>query len=553
MKSDIEIARETPLKSIAEIAEALGIAAEHLHPYGHHMAKVKSSTASPDLKGKLILVTSMSPTKTGNGKTVTTVSIALGLHALGKQCTVVLREPSMGPVFGMKGGAAGGGHAQVLPMEDINLHFTGDFHAVTSAHNTIAALLENYQYRNRNSDKALKELTWKRVLDVNDRALRNIVTGLGGSANGTPNESGFDITAASEIMAILCLARDANDLRNRIDNITLGYTMDGNLFSVKDLGIGGAIAMMLKDALFPNLVQTTEHTPAFIHGGPFANIAHGCNSLAATLMALQCSDFAVTEAGFGADLGAEKFFNIKCRASGLEPALTVIVVTLQALKVHGGKPEADAKSADLDALESGILNLSRHIENISAFGQQVVVALNRFPFDTEAEIRYVSEWCKESEVPFAIHSGHATGGEGATVLANVILNTLQYQPSDPLKFSYDTEQGIEHAVRTIAERIYRAGDVQFSDKAKLALKRSIRQGWNSLPVCIAKTQYSFSDDPSRYGAPEGHILHVRDIVPNTGAGFAVVIAGEIMRMPGLPALPAAMGMDIQNGEIHGLS
>lgn len=553
MKSDIEIARATPLKPIAEIASALGIAEDQLHPYGRFIAKVKSDLGDAPMKGKLILVTSMSPTKAGNGKTVTTVSIALGMQALGKNCTVVLREPSMGPVFGMKGGAAGGGYAQVLPMEDINLHFTGDFHAISSAHNTISALLENYQYRNRNTDKALKEIVWKRVLDVNDRSLRHIVTGLGGSSNGMPSESGFDITAASELMAILCLASNPDDLRMRIDRITLGYTMGGNLFTVQDLGIGGAIAMLLKDALYPNLVQTTEHTPAFIHGGPFANIAHGCNSLAATRLALQCSDFAVTEAGFGADLGAEKFFNIKCRISGLQPAATVIVVTLQALKVHGGMPDAEAKLPDLDALESGILNLSRHIENLKQFGQKVVVTINRFPSDTEPEIKYVTQWCKETEIPFAIHTGHASGGAGAKALAEVLLKTINYHPSDSLKYSYDAEQGIENAIRSVAQKIYKAGDVQFSDKAIQAMKRSITQGWNHLPVCIAKTQYSFSDDPKRYGAPEGHILHIRDIVPNTGAGFAVVIAGEMMRMPGLPALPAAMGMNIQNGIIEGLS
>lgn len=553
MKSDIEIARTTPLKPITEIATALGISEDQLHPYGRHIAKVKSDMGAAPIKGKLILVTSMSPTKAGNGKTVTTVSIALGMQALGKNCSVVLREPSMGPVFGMKGGAAGGGYAQVLPMEDINLHFTGDFHAISSAHNTISALLENYQYRNRNTDKALKEIVWKRVLDVNDRSLRHIVTGLGGAANGIPAESGFDITAASELMAILCLASNPDDLRMRIDRITLGYTMRGNLFTVQDLGIGGAIALLLKDAVYPNLVQTTEYTPAFIHGGPFANIAHGCNSLAATRLALQCSDYAVTEAGFGADLGAEKFFNIKCRIAGLQPAATVIVVTLQALKVHGGKPDAEAKLPDLNALESGILNLSRHIENLNQFGQTVVVALNKFPSDTEAEIQYVKQWCKETEVPFAIHTGHASGGAGAKALAEVLLKTIQHHPSEPLRFSYDTEMGIEHAVRSIGQKIYKAGEVQFSDKALQALKRSISQGWNQLPVCLAKTQYSFSDDPKRYGAPEGHILHIRDIVPNTGAGFAVVIAGEMMRMPGLPVLPAAMGMDIQNGIIEGLS
>lgn len=555
MKTDLEIARESTLLPIVEIASKLHIQADHLYPYGKHIAKTELSCLKPEhiRKNKLILVTAISPTKAGNGKTVTTVSVALGLNRIGKNCAVALREPSLGPVFGMKGGAAGGGYAQVLPMEDINLHFTGDFHAITSANNTLAALLDNYQYQNLNTPSALKEILWKRVLDVNDRSLRFVMTGMGGRSNGFPRETGFDITPASEIMAILCLSENAEDLRTRIDRIVLGYTLQDTAFTVKDLGVGGAITLLLKDAIKPNLVQTTEQGPAFIHGGPFANIAHGCNSVLATKMALSGSEYVVTEAGFGADLGAEKFLNIKCRISGLRPVVAVLVVTLQALKTHAGLSDEDNVKPNTDAILKGIINLERHVQNLQSMGQSVVVSLNKFARDTESEISVVKNWCTQHKLPFAVNEAFVKGGAGAEELARIIDETANQNPSGEIQYTYPLEADPLDKINAIARKIYRAAGAEFSSKALNSLKKIRKNGWANMPVCIAKTQYSFTDEPTRTGAPEGHTLHVQDLIINAGAGFIVAVAGEIMRMPGLPKVPAAMEMDYRNGIAEGLS
>ena len=453
----------------------------------------------------------------------------------------------------MKGGAAGGGYAQVLPMENINLHFTGDFHAVTSAHNMITALLENYMYQHEADGFGLKEVLWKRVMDVNDRSLRNIVTGLGGRTNGVPHESGFDITPASEIMAILCLATDLDDLRRRIDNILLGYTFDDRPFTVHDLGVTGAIVVLLKDALNPNLVQTTENTPAFVHGGPFANIAHGCNSVLATKMAMTFSDYVVTEAGFGADLGAEKFYNIKCRKAGLSPKLTVIVVTLKGLKMHGGVSEDMIGEPNIVGVGAGLHNLNKHIDNIRSFGQHVVVALNRYASDEEDEIEAVRDFCQNKQVGFAVNNAFAEGGEGAIDLANEVVRTIEKRPSDPLQFTYNDEDTTTEKIEKIAKRIYGAADVTYSLKARKMLKMVDKLGLGSYPVCIAKTQYSFSADPKAYGVAKDFEFHIKDIVINMGAEMIVVIAGDIMRMPGLPKSPQANRIDIVDGHIEGLS
>jgi formate--tetrahydrofolate ligase len=554
MKTDIEIARNTLLKPISDIAQTIGIKEENLFAYGKFIAKTDLSLIpSEKPKGKLILVSAISPTLSGNGKTVTTVSIALGLNKIGKSCTVALREPSLGPVFGMKGGAAGGGYAQVLPMEDINLHFTGDFHAITSAHNTLAALLDNYQYQNQHTSLALKEVVWKRVLDVNDRALRFVITGLGGRTNGIPRESGFDITPASEIMAILCLSQNIDDLRRRLDNVILGYKQNEEAFTVKELGVGGALTLLLKDALKPNLVQTTENTPAFIHGGPFANIAHGCNSVLATKMALAHSEYAVTEAGFGADLGAEKFLNIKCRQSGLSPVLTVLVVTLKALRTQGGIADAEAGASNPIALQNGMVNLERHIKNLTSFRQSVVVSLNKFESDTEAEIEILRQWCKSRGHAFAINEAFVKGGAGAEELAKVIDQVANQNPSGPIRFTYNLEEDPQQKIEAIATNLYGASGVEWSAKAQSMLRKLRKAGRTNYPVCIAKTQYSFSDNPKLFGAPEGHTLHIQDLLLNAGAEFIVAIAGDILRMPGLPKVPAALGMDYHNGEIIGLS
>ncbi len=555
MKTDIEIARETPLKPIAQVAEEMGVARDAIEPYGRHAAKLPLSLieGSRTEQHRLILVTAITPTKAGIGKTTVSVGLALGLNRIGKRAVVALREPSLGPCFGMKGGAAGGGHAQVLPMDKINLHFTGDFHAVTSAHNMIAALLDNYIYQHRDEGFSLREVLWKRVLDVNDRNLRSIVTGLGAKTNGVVMESGFDITPASEIMAILCLASGEEDLRRRVENILLGIKADGTPFRVKDMGVAGAICVLLKDALQPNLVQTTEQTPAIVHGGPFANIAHGCNSVLATKMALTFGDYVVTEAGFGADLGAEKFYDIKCRKSGLQPALTVLVATTQGLKMHGGVPVEGIKEPNAEGLKQGFANLDRHICNIRDYGQTVLVCFNRYAFDTDEEIEMCRLHCEEMGVPFAVNNAFNEGGFGAEELARLVVQTIDSHPSEPLRLAYDDDMTVEEKAEAVACKVYGAKGVIFSPAAKKMLRRVEEMGIGHYPVCIAKTQYSFSADAKAYGVPTGFDIHVRDIVINCGAEMLVLIAGDIMRMPGLPRSPQAERIDLVDGEIVGLS
>lgn len=555
MKSDIEIARSIRMKRITEIAEDIGIPQEELEPYGHYMAKVPQTLIDEDKvrKSRLILVTAITATKAGIGKTTVSVGLALGLNRIGKKAVVALREPSLGPCFGMKGGAAGGGYAQIMPMDKINLHFTGDMHAVTSAHNMISALLDNYLYQHQTEGAGLKEILWKRVMDVNDRSLRSIVTGLGPRTNGLVGESGFDITAASEIMAILCLSSDLDDMRKRIDNILLGYTYDDRPFMVKDLGVGGAILTLLMDAIKPNLVQTTEGTPAFVHGGPFANIAHGCNSVIATKTAMTFGDYVVTEAGFGADLGAEKFFNIKCRKSGLKPDLTILVATLQGLKMHGGVDINRIHQPDEEGVRKGFANLDRHLRNIQGFGQSVIVCFNRYASDPDKEIDMVRRHCAELRVPFALNNAFAEGGAGAVELAELVVETIGSNPSGPLKLTYEDSQTIEEKIEAVAKGIYHAGSVVFSGTAKRKIENARKMGIGHFPVCIAKTQYSFSQNPSQYGAPEGFEFEIKDIVINTGSEMIVAIAGDIIRMPGLPKYPQALKIDIINGQIEGLS
>ena len=555
MKSDIEIAREVSLRKIKEIATGLGIPREEVQNYGRYIAKIPIHLIDEEKirQHNLILVTAITPTKAGIGKTTVSIGLALGLNKIGKKAVVALREPSLGPCFGMKGGAAGGGYSQVLPMENINLHFTGDFHAVTSAHNMITALLDNYIYQTRNTCEGLKEIKWKRVLDVNDRSLRNIVSGLGGSANGVPTETGFDITPASEIMAILCLATDIEDLKRRIGNILLGYTNDDKPFTVNDLGVAGAITVLLKDALLPNLVQTTENTAAFVHGGPFANIAHGCNSVLATKMALTYGDYVITEAGFGADLGAEKFFDIKCRKAGLTPKLTVIVATAQSLKLHGGVPENKIKEQNIEGMKNGFENLDKHVENMKCFGQEVIVTFNRYASDTDEEIALVAEHCREIGVGFCMNNVFAAGGEGGTELAKLVVDTIEKKPSTPLKYIYEDDEPIRSKIKKVSEQIYGAASVVYTTLADKKIKQIESLGISHYPICIAKTQYSFSSDPKAYGVAKNFELKVRDIIINNGAEMIVVIMGEIMRMPGLPKDPQAKRIDIKNGVIEGLS
>ena len=558
MKTDIQIARESELRPISDIAEQLGIAPEKVEPYGRFMAKVPVSLIDEERvkKSRLILVTAISPTKVGIGKTTVSIGLAMGLNKIGKKASVSLREPSLGPCFGMKGGAAGGGYAQVLPMEKINLHFTGDFHAVTSAHNTISALLDNYLYQHRKDGFSLREIYWKRVLDVNDRALRNIVTGLRG--DGVVSETGFDITPASELMAILCLATSEDDLRRRIENILLGITSDGKPFRVRDLGVGGAITVLMRDALSPNLVQTTEQTPAFIHGGPFANIAHGCSSVMATKMAMTFSDYVVTEAGFGADLGAEKFFNIKCRKAGLQPQLVVIVATTQGLKMHGGVALDHIKEPNADGLKEGLKNLNRHINNMQGFGQPVIVTLNRFDSDTDDEIDIIRKNCEDRGVGFAVNEAFLKGGEGAVELAQKVVDTIERIQPLPINFTYPQSETIEGKIEKVCKRIYGAAAVEFTKTGKKRLE-AIREIFaddkdiSSYPICIAKTQYSFSADATRYGSPEGFTIRIRDVILNCGSEMIVAIAGDMLRMPGLPKSPQAERITIVNGEIEGLS
>ena len=555
MKTDIEIARSIELKKIKELAKSVGMPEDHVTHYGRHMAKVDISLIDEEKikNNHLILVTAITPTKAGIGKTTVSVGLALGLNHIGKNAIVALREPSLGPCFGMKGGAAGGGYAQVLPMEKINLHFTGDFHAITSANNMISALLDNYIYQNRDNGFGLKEILWRRVLDVNDRSLRYIVTGLGPKTNGITQESGFDITPASEIMAILCLAKDEDDLRRRIENILLGFTYDNKPFTVKDLGVAGAITVLLKDALSPNLVQTTENTPAFVHGGPFANIAHGCNSVLATKLAMTFGDYAITEAGFGADLGAEKFYDIKCRKAGLNPKLTVLVVTARALKMHGGVSQDIVGQPNLEALKVGIANMDKHLDNLLKFGQNVVVAFNRYGDDVEDEIDFVRQHCAELGIGFAVNNAFVEGGKGAVELANLVVKTIEENPSKELKFAYKDEDEVKDKVCKVACNLYGAKLVTFSPTAKKKLAMIEELGYTHFPICIAKTQYSFSTNAKLVNVPKDFEFHVQDIVINAGAEMLVVISGEIMRMPGLPKQPQALYIDIVNGQLEGLS
>lgn len=556
MKSDIEIARSIELRKIKQVAEGVGIPREEVENYGRYIAKIPIHLIDEEKvkQSNLILVTAITATKAGIGKTTVSIGLALGLNKIGKKAIVALREPSLGPCFGMKGGAAGGGYAQVLPMEKINLHFTGDFHAITSAHNMISALLDNYLYQHRASGFGLKEIIWKRVLDVNDRSLRSIVTGLGPSTNGVTQESGFDITPASEIMAILCLAQDQDDLRRRIENIILGFRFDGTPFTVKDLGVAGAITVLLKDAINPNLVQTTEGTAAFVHGGPFANIAHGCNSILATKMAMTFGDYVVTEAGFGADLGAEKFYNIKCRKSGLQPKLTVIVATAQGLKMHGGVNLDRIKEPDLEGLKQGFGNLDKHVRNLRSFGQTVLLAFNRFSSDTDEEVDAIRRHCEEElGIGFAINSAFAEGGEGAVNLARLVVETIERQPSQPLKYTYEETDSVERKIEKVACNLYGASEVTYSMHSRKMLKLIGQMGITHYPVCIAKTQYSFSADPKAYGVADHFEFHIKDIVINHGAEMIVAIAGDILRMPGLPKVPQAEHIDIVDGLIEGLS
>ena len=555
MNSDIQIAKEAKLERINVIAQRMGVPADDVYNYGPYMAKIPLKLIDDEKvkQSNLILVTAITPTKAGIGKTTVSVGLTQALNRIGKNAIAALREPSLGPCFGLKGGAAGGGYSQVLPMENINLHFTGDFHAITSAHNMITALLDNYIYQNRKNGIGLSQVIWKRVLDVNDRSLRHVVTGLGTRVDGVPAQSGFDITPASEIMAILCLARDIDDLRRRVGKILLGYTYEGNPFTVDDLGVTGAITVLLKDALNPNLVQTIENNPAFVHGGPFANIAHGCNSIIATKMALTYGDYVVTEAGFGADLGAEKFFDIKCRKAGLQPKLTVIVATAQSLKLHGGVPEADIKQENLEGLRRGFENLDKHVANMKRFGQEVVVTFNRYACDTDAEIALVKQHCQEIGVGFALNSVFAEGGKGGEELARLVVKTIEERPSKPLQLMYADEDSIKTKIEKVAKNIYGAATINYSGAANKMIRQIEELGISHYPVCIAKTQYSFSADAKALNALSGFEVTVREVVINNGAEMIVAIMGDIMRMPGLPKDPQACRIDFVNGEVEGLS
>ncbi len=554
-KTDIQIAQESVMKNISEIAEKAGIDDRYIEQYGKYKAKIdynllKEKSNDPD--GKLILVTAISPTPAGEGKTTTTVGLADALHRMGKKVFAALREPSLGPVFGVKGGAAGGGYAQVVPMEDINLHFTGDMHAIGIANNLIAACLDNHIQQGNSLGIDVKKITWKRVMDMNDRQLRNVVDGLGGRMQGVPREDGFEITVASEIMAILCLSKDIKDLKEKVAKVIVAYTYDDKPVTVSDLKIQGAVAAVLKDALKPNLVQTLEHTPAFIHGGPFANIAHGCNSIMATKMALKLADYVITEAGFAADLGAEKFVDIKCRKAGLHPSAAVVVATVRALKYHGGVTKADLNSENLEALEKGLPNLLQHVENVTKnYGLPCVVAINRFPTDTEAELQMIKEKCMELGVNVALSEVWAKGGEGGLELAEEVLRLVEGK--NDFHFVYEDSLSIEDKINTIATKIYRADGVTYTANAKKQLATIEGLGFTDLPVCMAKTQFSFSDDPALLGAPRGFKITIKDVKVCAGAGFIVAKTGDIMTMPGLPKVPSAEKIDIdENGVITGL-
>ena len=553
MQTDIEIAQAAEVWPIEKIAEKAGLTAAEWEPYGRDKAKISvDESARQDGLGKLILVTSINPTPAGEGKSTVTVGLADALSLAGKKTMVALREPSLGPVMGLKGGATGGGYAQVVPMADINLHFTGDFHALTSAHNTLAAVIDNSIYQGNPLNIDPRRLLWKRALDVNDRALRHITIGLGGPTSGVPREDGFDITVASELMAILTLSHDLMDMKARIERIVIGYTYDKEPVTVKDLGVAGALTTLLKDAIKPNLVQTLAHTPTLIHGGPFANIAHGCNSVRATKLALKIADYAVTEAGFGADLGAEKFFDIKCRLSGLKPAAAVIVATVRALKYNGGVPKDELGQENMEALKKGIANLDKHIENIKKYGVPVVVTLNAFITDTQEEYEFIKKHCEEQGCEFALAKVWEKGGEGGVELAEKVLKAVE-KPSE-FKPLYKDEASLEEKIETVAKEIYGADGVTYSDAAKKELKHIEEMGFGNLPVCMAKTQYSLSDNPKLLGRPENFTINVREVYINAGAGFVVVLTGKVLTMPGLPKKPAAYGIDFdeENNKIVGL-
>ncbi len=553
-KSDIEIAQETTMQHITEVAKTAGVDPKYLEQYGNYKAKVDYNILNETEKreGKLVLVTAINPTPAGEGKTTTTVGLADGMKKLGKNVLVALREPSLGPVFGVKGGAAGGGYAQVVPMEDINLHFTGDFHAIGAANNLLAAMLDNHIYQGNKLGIDPRRITWRRCVDMNDRQLRFVTDGLGGRVNGVPREDGYDITVASEIMAVLCLASDITDLKERLSRLVVGYTYDEKPVTAGDLHAQGAMAALLKDALKPNLVQTLEHTPAFVHGGPFANIAHGCNSVTATKIAMRLSDYTITEAGFGADLGAEKFLDIKCRMAGLKPSAVVIVATIRALKYNGGVAKADLGNENLEALEKGMPNLLKHVSNITnVYKLPCVVAINRFPLDTEAELKLVEDKCKELGVNVALSEVWAKGGEGGIALAEEVIRLCE-QPND-FTFSYELDATIEEKIEAIVQKIYGGKDVVFTANAQKQIQQLTALGYDKMPICMAKTQYSLTDDPTKLGAPTGFTVTVRNVKVSAGAGFLVALTGEIMTMPGLPKVPAAERIDVDaTGKISGL-
>ena len=555
MKTDIEIAQSIELKPITDVVEKLGIQFDDLELYGKYKAKLtfdKIQAVQKEEPGKLILVTAINPTPAGEGKSTITIGLADALNKIGKQTMIAIREPSLGPVMGIKGGAAGGGYAQVLPMEDINLHFTGDMHAITTANNALSALIDNHLHQGNELGIDQRRIIWKRVVDLNDRALRHVSVGLGGPLNGIPREDGFDITVASEIMAILCLATDIKDLKRRLANIVIGYRYDRSPVYVRDLEVEGALALILKDAIKPNLVQTIYGTPAFVHGGPFANIAHGCNSVLATSTALRLADYVVTEAGFGADLGAEKFLDIKTPNLPVSPSAVVIVATIRALKMNGGVAKDALSEENVEAVRSGFENLERHVENMRKFGVPVVVAINEFVTDTEAEIATLKELCASIQVPVELASVWADGADGGLALAETVVETLETSPANYTRL-YDNDLSVEEKITKIAQEIYRADNVVFEKKAKTQIAQIVKNGWDKLPVCMAKTQYSFSDDPSLLGAPSGFDITIRELVPKTGAGFIVALTGEVMTMPGLPKRPAALNMDVaEDGTALGL-
>lgn len=550
--SDLDIANQSTLKPIGDIAEQAGIPADALEPYGHYKAKIDiNQVQQKNGKGKVVLVTAMSPTPAGEGKSTVTVGLADAFNELKKSVMVALREPALGPIFGIKGGATGGGYAQVLPMEDINLHFNGDFHAITTANNALSAFIDNHMHQGNELEIDQRRIEWKRVLDMNDRALRNVNVGLGGPTQGVPREDGFNITVASEIMAILCLSNDLNDLKAKISRITVGYTRSRKPVTVADLKVEGALAMILKDAIKPNLVQTIEGTPALVHGGPFANIAHGCNSILATETARDLADIVVTEAGFGSDLGAEKFIDIKAREAGFEPSAVVVVATVRALKMHGGVAKDNLKEENVEAVKKGIVNLERHVKNVKKYGLEPVVALNAFVHDTEEETQYVQQWAKENGVRLALTEVWEKGGKGGIDLANEVLEVLD--ESQDFKHLYELDLPLEEKIETIVKEIYGGSKVTFSSKAQKQLKQFKENGWDNYPVCMAKTQYSFSDDATQLGAPEGFEITIRELEAKTGAGFIVALTGAIMTMPGLPKKPAALNMDVtDDGHAIGL-